>query len=196
MVTTYIIGGVPRAGKSLVADYLFKKYKIQGMSTDLLREGLRYGVPEFGINSDDMDQTDEERSHILWPYFKGIIKARKDYSDRLVIEGTNFLPELLYEVKDVPYLRICFLGFPNVEEETKFNLMRANEHKGNNWTSEMSDKELMDLVIYLKSLSIEFEKDCKKFGFEFFDTSKNFENVIKEAGEFLAGYGGTYVSGT
>jgi adenylate kinase family enzyme len=45
----YLIGGVPRSGKTQVQKYLLNNYKIPGISTDTLRSGF-YNMPEFGIN--------------------------------------------------------------------------------------------------------------------------------------------------
>lgn len=185
MVTTYIIAGAPRAGKSIVLEYLLKNYTIPGISTDLLREGFGEGNLDLGIRSDDDNQSDEERSEILWPFLKGLIKARSYYTDKLAIEGTNFLPKYLAEFKDRPYLRVCYLGFPSVDVEAKCASIRAHEQKGNDWTSEMTDEELTQAVMDMKRISQGFEEECLKYGFKFFDTSVDFEKMVVEAAEYL-----------
>lgn len=184
-ITTYLLGGVPRSGKHFVANYLLEKYQVPGITSDLLREAFSIGVPEFGIRSDDWNQSDEERSHILWPYFKGLIIAREEYEDRLLIEGTNFLPELLADVKDINYLRACFLGFPNIDPREKFELVRKYEVDGNDWTRELPDEKLMDLVKHFIKLSRELEQECEKYGFRFFDISSSFDETIVKVGDYL-----------
>lgn len=184
-ITTYLLGGVPRSGKSYVADYLLQKYQIPGITTDLLREAFSIGLPEFGIRSYDWNQSDKERSHILWPYFKGLILAREYYSERLLIEGTNFLPKLLTEVKDIPYLRVCFLGYPNIDPKEKLDFIRKHEADGNDWTNELSDEKLMNLVKHYLELSKELEQECKKYNFKFFDISSSFDETVKAVGDYL-----------
>lgn len=186
MGETYIIGGTPRSGKSTLAKILFDKHHINFMRTDLLREGLMLGVPEFGILKDEEKQSDEDKSIILWPYFKGILEARKYLDDDLVIEGTNFEPKFLAEFRDREDLKILFLGFTEVDVDEKSKQIRASEENDiDEWTSEMSDDELRGLVEYLKQKSIYFKNECEKYNMKYIDTSKNFELAINEAMESL-----------
>jgi len=186
MVRTYIIGGTPRAGKSTLSKILFDKHHINTLSTDLIREGFIYGVPDFGILNDEARQSDEVKSEILWPYFKGLLKAREFFNDDLVIEGTNFEPKYLSEFRSKTNIRICFLGFTEVEIDEKFRQIRAHEQfDDNDWTSEMSDKELKELVVYLKQKSIYYKNECLKYEMRFIDTSENFDEAISTAANFL-----------
>lgn len=59
---TYLVGGTPRSGKSILKDILLEKYKIPGLCTDYLRDALMDEVPGFGIKK---NMTDAEKSVIL-----------------------------------------------------------------------------------------------------------------------------------
>lgn len=179
---TYVIGGVPRSGKSTIQKLMLEKFNIPGISTDLLREGLIIGVPDFRL---EKEGNDFKRAEILWPYFKGILTAREYFEDSLLIEGTNFLPEYLSEFKNNPNMRICFLGYSNIKAEDKLIQLRNNRSPNDNWTDELTDKELLENIQEWIKDSEFLEKECKKYKIEYFDTSANFELEIDRAIEFL-----------
>lgn len=180
--TTYIIGGVPRSGKTVLQDYILKKHKISGISTDLLRDGLEIGVPEFGITK---NQNDLERSHILWPYFKGILLERVNYKNKLVIEGANFLPSYLNELKELKYIKVCFLGYHSTSVEDKFKSIQNESSADDDWTQDLTDTELKDDIKNWIKVSKFYKSECKKYRIKYFDTSKDFSKAIELAVNFL-----------
>jgi len=185
---TYVIGGTPRSGKTVVKNLILERYKIPGFCTDYLRDAFGDEVPEFGIK---YRMSDEEKSEILWPYFKGILNQRaKNYGDDLLIEGTNFLPKHMEEFQGDGRTRICFLGYAEISPEEKFKSIRDNPSKEGEWTNDMSDQKLMTLVTEFIDISKYFKSECAKCGFRYFDTSRNFDEVIEQAVSYLIGRNG------
>lgn len=181
MGITYLVGGTPRSGKSTIRKTLLEKYKIPGITTDLLREGFQYGVPSFGIKK---GMTDLERSEVLKDYFKGLVIARRVYTDNFLIEGTNFLPKYLVEFKDNPDVKICFLGYCQISIEDKFKFIRETPGL-EDWTTDLTNEQLRSTISEFIEQSKYYRDECAKYGLKFFDTSHNFENTIDEAIEFL-----------
>lgn len=180
---TFIIAGTPRAGKSTLRTLLLQEHKIPGFCTDYLRDGIDHKVPVFGIKD---GMTDAEKSEVLWPMFQGMIEQRsKYYTDNLVIEGTNFLPKYLNQFNNDPKVRIVFLGFPTVTSEKKYLDIKNLSSPDDDWTRDLSDTELKELVNEFIGISKYFRDECKKYDIQFFDTSENMEAVIKQAANYL-----------
>jgi 2-phosphoglycerate kinase len=179
---TFVVGGVPRSGKSTIQKIMLEKHGLAGISTDLLREGLIIGVPEFGIKEEG---NDFDRAKILWPYFRGILKAREYFDDDLLIEGTNFLPENLSEFKQSPNMRICFLGYADIDAKDKLTQLRANRSHNDNWTDDLTDDDLLATIKEWIEDSKFLRNECDKYGIQYFDTSVNFDTQIKQALQFL-----------
>jgi hypothetical protein len=180
----YLIGGVPRSGKSQVKDLLLQNHKISGVSIDVLREALHYSYPQLGIMGDDDPQTDEEQTTLLWPFVQGFIKAYQWYKTDYVFEGVNFDPTLLNTLKDIKYLKMCFMGFAEIDPKKKIQDIRMN-HSDGEWTSEISDEDLEKLVQRLIDRSKQIRDTCEKLGLKYFDTSDNFQEVIKATAQWL-----------
>ncbi len=184
-INTFVIAGVPRCGKSIFRKRVLEKYHIPGITTDLLRDGLTEGIPEFGLKREG--QSDRQKAEILWPFLKGILIARHYYGDKLLIEGVNFLPKHLAAFKNKNYLKICFVGYPHTDPEEK--LRKINEHTSpdDNWHSTLNNTQLLHLIkIWIKD-SLYFEKECRKYGLKFVDLSGQFEEKWKEVERFFFG---------
>lgn len=141
---TYVIGGTPRSGKSVLKEFFLKKYGVPGFCTDYLRDALEHNVPQFGIKN---RMSDAKKSEILWPYFKGILTQRnKYYKDELLVEGTNFLPKYLKEFIGTSSIRIVFLGYTEVNQDEKLTHIRNYPNVHDEWTQDIDDEELRKLV--------------------------------------------------
>jgi 2-phosphoglycerate kinase len=177
---TYLIGGTPRAGKSTIKKLFLERHRIPGITTDLLRESFEYGIPEFGIK-DGMENM--QKSELLWPYLKGTILARDEFSDDLLIEGTNFLPKYLAQFINKENLKICFIGYCNIAVQEKFKNIRNNFSYDDEWTMDLTDEELLNEIKSFIEMSKYYKAECEQYNIKFFDTSLDFnseiENVIK-----------------
>ena len=180
---TYLVGGTPRAGKTVLKDLFLKKYGVPGFCTDYLRDSLRREVPEFGIKE---NMSDLDKSEVLWPFFKGIVNQRiKYYKDSVLIEGTNFLPKYLREFKEENSVRIVFLGYADMDPKAKFKQIRENQSIEGEWTGDLDDRELEKMVDEFLEISRYFRKECEICGLRYFETSRNFGAVIEQAADYL-----------
>ena len=181
-VHTFILAGVPRAGKSYFRNKILQKYRIPGLTTDLLRDGLATGVPDLGLKE---DQSDREKAEILWPLWRSILQQRAFYHDKLLIEGVNFLPKYLAEVKDKDYLRICFVGYPRLSPEDKLKQIKKYTSSDCDWHEELTDDQLLNLIRIWIEDSLYFEQECNKYDLEFVDLSNNFKAGWERVEKFL-----------
>lgn len=175
---TIVIGGVPRAGKTTLARILKDKFNYNFISTDLIRESFKYGIPEFGIKGDDYDQDEFTRSEILWPYLKGMLIARRDYDDNIIIEGTNFLPKYVAEFKNRSDIQIVFLGYADADVDVKFTEVRQFTSPECDWVSCLDDVSLKNLIGKYVKVSKHYKEECEKYGILYIDVSSGFTEQI------------------
>ena len=88
------------------------------------------------------------------------------------------------ELIDTSNTLVIFLGYPNITYQENFNNIRKYD-KDNYWTSKLNDSELMKYCIENVEFSKYLERECFLRGIKFFDTSKNRDEVLKEAVRFI-----------
>lgn len=177
----YIVGGVPRSGKTQVRKLFLREHTISGITTDILRGGFQNGLPEFGIYR---GQSSEERSRKLWPFLRGMIEEFKYYESDFVLEGANLIPDLVKEVKNFDYVRICFLGYGNIDPEVKARDIR-NYPSEAEWTTNILDTDLLGIITRNIENSKILEERCREFGLAYFDTSNNFSMTVRDSVNYL-----------
>src|SRR5919106_5924703 len=89
----YLIGGAPRAGKSILCQQISAKLKIGWISTDLIMELLRL-KDEEGIKKEWNASLEAITANAEWffPYLERFIWGVSSLADNYVIEGVDFLP--------------------------------------------------------------------------------------------------------
>lgn len=174
---TYIIGGVPRAGKSTLQKKILEQYNIPGITTDLIRDSLYETYPE---HHDFKDGPDIYRAKGFSKLWESIIHNRRLYQDNLLIEGVNFLPETLNKFKKLDYVEIYFLIYPKIAQKELYDRVRKYDSK-HSWTAECSDEEIKNLCKVWINDSKFLKEECEKYGIKYFDTSNDFEKVINNA---------------
>lgn len=177
----YLIGGSIRSGKSGLAHKILQNKKISVISTDVI-----IGLLMDHIKPQDPSDT---RSYIVkkaenfFPYLKKMIHTNtvlgvKDF----VYEGDIILPEHVASLSQDYEFRTCFLGFSDI------NIDLLKKHVGNHqWLDELTDEKLNELPKRIMSDSKYIEQECKKYGFQYFDLSIDYEKQHKFAYQYLVG---------
>jgi hypothetical protein len=180
----YIIGGVSRSGKSIIARRLLSDSEISYFSLDILMMGFANGFPQFGIHPEDSSRIISNR---LWPIVKSmavnIIETSLDYT----LEGDSIMPWQVAELKNKysTDIRACFLGYSNINCENKMIDIRQSKGLPNDWINEWSDDRILDYINRMKISSRELEQQCKQLGLKYFDGSNGFEEMGNQAISYL-----------
>lgn len=180
----YVISGSSRAGKTLIATELLKKRGLTYLSLDWLVMGFTNGMPEYGIHDKLMPDEIARRS---WSFLRAMMESMIHVEADCVIEGEALLPELIAELKEKypDKLRICFIGFTDVDPKMKFKDIKKYSLEQNDWLSDKSDEYILDHVQNMIGHSKKIAKACKQNDLEYFDTSKDFMGTLQKAIAFL-----------
>ncbi|MEI7604477.1 MAG: hypothetical protein WCJ19_05670 [bacterium] len=177
----YLIGGVPRAGKTTLRKFLFERMNIPGTDTDSMIELLQESYPELDVKFGMPQEVNEKR---LWPYIKTLIGQNLKQGIDYVIDGDSLVPDFLSQIMNDENIRICFIGLENVNSQDKLNIIRQQAVKGE-WTYMHTDEELKSFIEGYMTKSRNLRESCEKYGIKYFDTSVNHDEVLEQAYQYL-----------
>ncbi len=171
-----IIGGVPRSGKTTLAKRLKEKFGYSIVSGDALVSSFGKVFPEHGI------------THFHENHAAACIAFRPfifELLHHLEYEGVPFALDLYHvlpqDVSDlVDSYGIVFLGFPFADVAEKCSNIR-NKAKPQDWTEDLSQAQLQQIVRRFVTESKELSKSCIDFGIPFIDSSTDFDRAMKLA---------------
>ena len=107
----YLIGGAPRAGKTMLAQRLCTTLKVGWISTDLLLDLLRVAnVPGRKTTWDAAPEAITAAAEWFFPYLERFIWGVSSFTDDYVIEGVDFLPAQVAQLSTQYPIRAVFLG--------------------------------------------------------------------------------------
>jgi hypothetical protein len=179
----YILSGIAKSGKSLIADDIIKTHHMRVISTDLIMMMLHYGNDQLSI---DIHKSDITVSHALKPYLFGMIKSLSGLKRDYLIEGVHIQPDFAYELSLAfpDKIRCLFLGYKDANPIIKAKELRR-DIKGidNPWYESMSDTELIELTTYMIRESEKCYHECLKYQcryIEVTDIMKDKVDIIKE----------------
>src|SRR5436305_14421077 len=107
----YLVGGAPRAGKSILGQRLYTTLKVGWVSTDLLMELLR--VANAAGRKMEWNAAPEaitEAAEWFFPYLERFIWGVNSLADYYVIEGVDFLPAQVSQLSTQYPIRAWCLG--------------------------------------------------------------------------------------
>jgi len=180
----YIVSGASRAGKTLLAKEILKEGGITYLSLDWLMMGFTNGIPELGIHH---LLYPDEIARKSWSFFQAMFKCMIENKENCVIEGEAILPELIQELRSkYPNdVRICFLGYSDVEVDVKYNEVKNNVLNDNDWLIQESDEYILDHIHNMIQHSLMIKKSCEELDFRYIDTGRNFRAGLEEAKRYL-----------
>ena len=181
----YIISGASRAGKSIVAKRISKIKNIPYLSLDWIMMGFTNGVPEFGIHDKLFP---DEIAEKMWRFLKAMMESMLYTETDCIIEGEALLPDLIKEllVNHPEDIRVCFLGFTDIDVNKKFKEIKSFSDAKNDWLIKESDDYIMDHIQNMIDYSKKIEKLCHGHGITYFDTSLNFNRALDEVLAYMA----------
>jgi len=181
----YIIGGVSRSGKSLLAHKILKEKLIPFFPMDGLVGMLTHSAPEHGVKH-QVDFID--KSEKTWKFSKELFKYLFKTQENYLVEGDCILPKQVAELQEKypDNIKSCFLGYPALTAKQKLDSVRAFASE-RDWTNLHNDEVMLEMLEAMIAYSKHLQEECKKYNIPFFDISDDFQKAQVEAYEFLVG---------
>ena len=176
-----IIGGVCRAGKSRLANMIFKSTKSTIIHADTLTNFLKNNVPERFAVDFQLDGTwKPDPSEII---IKKVIRNMgKEFDYLKIVESSVIAPATVHQhFRGEQYISL-FLGYPRVDVRQKLDQIRqAAIDEPYCWSHQYSDQKMVQYIKHFKQLSIEIQQSCRQFDLQFVNTSENWSEAIQAA---------------
>lgn len=182
----YVIGGVARTGKSIIAHRFMQDTGTPYLSLDILMMGLYRGFPEHDITPEDPDFQNADK---MWPVVRNMCRNIAETGVEYLLEGVSIHPEHIHELYTnySPDVKACFLGYPNTSAKDKLRSIREYSDYPNNWSTGYSDKELLDFIENQIKHSRYLQEECLKYDIHFFDQSEDFISSLDSVMNFFKG---------
>lgn len=165
----YILAGIAKSGKSLIAKEMIKRYHMEVIATDRIMMMLHYGNKDLKI---DVTRSDQSVSRMLEPYIAGLITSLSSQQRDVLIEGVHIQPEFAKQLQDKypNKLKILFLGYKDVEPNIKAQeLLDHAQLIDNPWYVDYDKDAFTKLINYLIKESNVLEKACLKYGQTYYE---------------------------
>ncbi len=180
----YIIGGAPRAGKSILAQRMLAERNLAYFPTDILMMGIAKAMPQSGLKPRDSAPT---RAEIMWPMLRAMASTIIENGDDYLLEGDVLMPSHVVELRERfgPAIKSCFMGYASIDSSVKMRDIRQFAAGKTDWTNECEDAHLLRLVLELRKFSQVLRDECREFRLPYFDGSLSFSGAIAEAATYL-----------
>jgi hypothetical protein len=175
----YLLGGAPRAGKSILGQQVAANLKIGWISTDLLVELLR--VNDESINAEWNATPEAITAYAEWffPYLERFVWGVISKTDNYLIEGVGFLPEQAKRLSAKYPLRAIFVGCSRMTLEDLDHFPgRSLGYIG--LPEELRRKIARDVPLWSEFI----RQESENFGYPYIDTVNDFPKKLSQA-EFI-----------
>jgi hypothetical protein len=173
----YLIGGAPRAGKSILGQGLSAKLKIGWVPTDLLMELLRL-KNEAGMKVEWNAAPEAIAAVAEWffPYLERFVWGVSSQAEHYLIEGVDFLPEQVAQLAAKYRIQPVFLGC------SKMTLERLDQFPGRSRGYAGLPEALRRQIAQDIPLWSDFvRQEAERFGYPYVDMSDDFASRLSEA---------------
>jgi hypothetical protein len=164
----YIITGVAKSGKSLLARQIKEEHQVSIISTDDLMMAL---YKDYDI---DINASDSSVSYRMEPYLlkliKDLIKKQRD----ILIEGVHFNPAFSRKILDMytDDIKILYMGYKDISQTDKVNELLKYKHMiKNQWIYEEQFGPIEETVQYLIHESQRIYQDCALYHLDYYEVT-------------------------
>ena len=173
------IFGSSRSGKSTLSKMICKKHpQYHLIIGDDIRHAFQVVLPNNHISNKGGSGMKDDFPNFLACLFYKSIKRNKGVFN-YIIDTCNITPQKAKELFDRDDTILLFLGTPKQTIKQHFDEVRKYE-TDSDWTSRRTDEEIIEHSKHSIEKSIEQEKECKKLGIWYVDTSFNRNEVLNE----------------
>jgi len=105
----------------------------------------------------------------------------------LLMEGDVLLPKHVMEVGHGSHtgIKACFIGYADVEPAKKLRAIRHYAAGRTDWTHELDDVCLLNLIGELRTFSEYLRHECCHYKVPYFDGSRCFASALRDAQSYL-----------
>lgn len=176
----YVIGGLPRCGKTIILNGLIQRQPMIGVSSDAIRAGVRYLNKHKRIDETESMVEDQ----LPWEMMIGLIQRYDHQNIPLVVEGVIFTPERIksLQLKNLE-LKAAFVGFSSdafVERVIEHGKQNKDWIYDNIQNHEGDESKVREMMKGLHMKSIALKSEAEKYGYRFFDIEASSFEVYKD----------------
>jgi hypothetical protein len=178
----YLVGGAPRAGKSILSQQVAANLRVGWVSTDLLVQLLRVKNEE-GVKVEWNAAPEVITADAEWffPYLERFVWGASSMADGYVIEGVDFLPAQVVQLSKQYPIRSVFLGC------SEMTLESLDQFPGRSRGDGYLPEEMRRRIAHDVPLWSEFiRQECERFDCPYVDTVGDFRGRLQEAEAVLA----------
>jgi hypothetical protein len=179
----YLIGGAPRAGKSILCQQFAAKRGLGWVSTDMLADLLRFHqVPGVSTSWDASPEAIRRNAEWFYPSLERFAFGAQSTAESYVIEGVGFLPDQVVRLGQRFALKAVFLGC------TQMNLERFDRFPGRSrGYAGLPEEMRRQFAEDVPSWSEFIRQEAERWSRAYVDMSMDFEERLLEAEKFLIG---------
>ena len=177
----FLVGGAPRAGKTILAQRVSAKLKMGWVSTDVLEELLRIRNSEITKNEwNAAPESIAASADRFFPYLMRFVWGISSLADNYLIEGVDFLPTQVAQLSTEYEIRSVFLGSSQMTLES-FDKFPGRSQGYAGLPEEMRRRIVKDVPIWSEFI----HQEAIRFGYPYIDTSDNFSMRLNKAEAIL-----------
>lgn len=172
----YLIGGAPRAGKSVLGQQLATKLKTSWISTDLLVELLKVKDEGLKVEWNAAPEAITANAEWFFPYLERFVWGVSSLAENYLIEGVSFLPAQVSQLSAQYQIRSVFLGCSGMTLDRLDQF--PGRSKGYSFLPEALRRQIaQDVPRWSKFI----QQEAERFGYPYVDTVTDFSQRLLEA---------------
>lgn len=182
----YVIGGLPRCGKTTILNDVLQKQPMIGVSSDAIRAGVRY-LNEHNRINEEQDMVEDQ---LPWEILIGLIQRYDHKNIPLIVEGIVFTPERVSSLKLKNLeLRAAFVGFSSnkfAEQAIEFGKQSKDWVYEKIIANDGSEENVREMFASLQQKSIKLKEKAGEYGYQYFTPdNQSFADYKIEVANFL-----------
>ncbi len=173
----YLIGGAPRAGKTILGQQLCTTLKVGWVSTDLLMDLLRVAnAVGRKMKWDAAPEAITAAAEWFFPYLERFIWGVSSFTDDYVIEGVDFLPAQVAQLSTQYPIHTVFLGCSQMTLESFTQFPGRSKGYVN-----LPEAQRRQIVQDVPLWSAFIRQEAERFGYAYVDMVSDFSQRLAEA---------------
>lgn len=151
------VGGVSKSGKSAFSNKIKNAY-YNHIPLDYFASSFKRNFPDTNITGNVVVSKTSSKNLSL--FLSRVIEIIDSTDEKFIIDSAHILPEDINVYLDRHKWDIYYLGYPNIDKESKVKDIGKYETE-EDWTYKKSDEKLLDIFDKLILLSKDEQKMCE-----------------------------------